>query len=86
MRTTGLEFAAKGELDIVELGEPPELGPTEVRIETRFSGVTDETERHALLVEHGYGGGKFPSRHGYQHVGEIIAVGETVRREWGALP
>ena len=78
MRTHGLEFAAKGELRTCELGEPGELGPRQILLETKYSGVTNGTERHALMVEHGYGGGSFPGRHGYQHVGEVIAIGEGV--------
>ena len=80
MRTTGLEFAARGELAVVDLGEPPALGPTQVLIETRFTGVTNGTERHAFLGEHGYGGGRYPSRHGYQHVGVIVATGDAATR------
>ena len=78
MRTTGLEFRAKGDVGVCELGPPGESGPAQVIVETKYSGVTNGTERHALLVEHGYGGGSFPSRHGYQHVGQIVAAGDGV--------
>ena len=78
MRTTGLEFAAKGKLAVVDLGAPPTPGSTEVLIETRYTAITNGTERHAFLVEHGFGGNRFPSRHGYQHVGQIAAVGRDV--------
>jgi L-iditol 2-dehydrogenase len=47
-------------------------------LETLYSGVTNGTERHALMVDHGYGGGNFPSRHGYQHVCRVAAIGEGV--------
>jgi len=79
MRTTGIEFAEKGKMRMVDLGEPPELAPTQVLLETKYTAITNGTERHAFLIEHGYGGGAFPSRHGYQHVGEVVAVGEAVQ-------
>jgi len=80
MRTDVLEFVARGKIGFADLGEPPTPGPTEVLVETRYTGVTNGTERHALLTEHGFGGGRFPSRHGYQHVGQVAAVGEKVDR------
>ncbi len=79
MRNLALEFPERGRMDFADLGEPPEPGPTQVLFETLFSGVTNGTERHALMVDHGYGGGRFPSRHGYQHVCRAVAVGEQVR-------
>lgn len=75
MRKTALEFVAWGELALRDLGEPPRLGPSELLLETVYTGVTNGTERHAFLAEHGYGGGKFPSRHGYQHVSKVVAAG-----------
>ena len=78
MRTIGIEFVEQRRAAFAELGEPPALEPRQVLIETRFTGVTNGTERHALLGEHGYGGERYPSRHGYQHVGEIVAVGDAV--------
>jgi 2-desacetyl-2-hydroxyethyl bacteriochlorophyllide A dehydrogenase len=80
MRTTGIQFVARGQAAFRQLGEPPEPGPTELLIETVYSGVTNGTERHALLTEHGYGGGHFPSQHGYQQVGRVVAVGGAVER------
>lgn len=78
MRNIGLEFGAKGKCAFCDLGLPPELDSDEILLETLYTGVTNGTERHALLSEHGYGGGNYPSRHGYQHVGRIIAIGNTV--------
>jgi len=78
MRSTGLEFVAKGKVGACELGDPGEVGPTQMLLETKYTGITNGTERHALLVEHGYGRGQFPSRHGYQHVSEVVAVGDGV--------
>jgi len=80
MRRTALEFAAKGKLVFRDLGEPPQAGPAQILIETRYTGITNGTERHAFLAEHGYGEGKFPSRHGYQQVGRIVAAGKKVVR------
>ncbi|KKL51738.1 hypothetical protein LCGC14_2292470, partial [marine sediment metagenome] len=77
MRTTALEFVAKGEVGFCELGDPPAPEAGQMLVETKYTGVTNGTERHALMCEHGWGG-KFPSRHGYQHVGQVAAVGEDV--------
>ena len=71
MRYSGLEFIAKGELAFCDLGTPSKLEPTEILLETKYTALTNGTERHAFLSEHGYGGGRFPSRHGYQHIGEL---------------
>ena len=78
MRRIGLEFTARGKVGVYDLGEPGEPGPNQVLLETRYTGLTNGTERHALMCEHGYGGGSFPGRHGYQHVGEVTAVGGAV--------
>ena len=80
MRKTALEFTAKGKVGVCELPEPPEVEPTQVLLETQYSGVTNGTERHALLSEHGFGGGRLPSRHGYQHVAKVAAAGQDVTR------
>lgn len=78
MRNIGIEFVAKGMLAFRDLGKAPEPGPTEMLLETVFTGITNGTERHAFLVEHGFGGGRFPSHHGYQHVSRIVATGDKV--------
>ena len=77
MRTIGIEYPAKGEIGFCELGNPPELGATQVLVRTEYSAITNGTERHALLAEHGWR--EFPSRHGYQHVGRIEAAGKEVK-------
>jgi 2-desacetyl-2-hydroxyethyl bacteriochlorophyllide A dehydrogenase len=79
MRTIAVEFVGRGEVGLVDIGAPPDPAGPQVLIETEFTGVTNGTERHALLMEHGFGGGVFPSRHGYQHVGRVAAVGDAVR-------
>lgn len=79
MQTKAIEFISKGKAGFCELGEPTALGPNQILLETRYTGVTNGTERHALNHEHGFGGGCFPSKHGYQHVSEIIEVGSNVK-------
>ena len=76
MRTIALEYPERGKLAYVDDGQPRDLKPTEVLVETRYSGITNGTERHALMAEHFWG--QFPSRHGYQHVGPVAAVGSAV--------
>jgi bacteriochlorophyllide a dehydrogenase len=77
MRNMGIEYPAPREAQFCDLGEPPEAGSTEVLIRTVYSGITNGTERHALLGEHLWEGA-FPSMHGYQHVGRIEKAGSAV--------
>jgi 2-desacetyl-2-hydroxyethyl bacteriochlorophyllide A dehydrogenase len=60
-----------------ELGAPPEVGPGQALLETLYSGITNGTERHGLMADHGFGGG-YPGRHGYQHVCRVAEVGAGV--------
>lgn len=76
MRNIGIEFPAQGQMHFCELGSPEELQPSELLIDTHYSGITNGTERHALMAEHGWS--YFPGRHGYQHVGKVEAVGSKV--------
>jgi 3-hydroxyethyl bacteriochlorophyllide a dehydrogenase len=76
MRHIGIEYHGRGKVKFYETGEPPEPGPTEVLIETRYSGITNGTERHVLMGQHGY---EPQGRHGYQNAGIIAAVGEKVK-------
>lgn len=78
MREIGIEYPARGEMRFFDLGPPPEPRPTEILIETRYSAITNGTERHALVGEHGWG--RYPGRHGYQHVGQVAAAGGKVRQ------
>ncbi len=78
MKTRGLEFVAQGKVGFCDLGEPPEPGAKQILIETVYSGVTNGTERHRLLTEHGHGKGQYPAREGYQVVGPIVGVGSEV--------
>jgi 2-desacetyl-2-hydroxyethyl bacteriochlorophyllide A dehydrogenase len=77
MRSTGIEYPARGEMAFVDLGSPPDPKDTEILIRTCFSGITNGTERHALMAEHLWG--QFPSRHGYQHVGVVEKAGREVK-------
>src|SRR5262249_36136253 len=78
MREIGIEYPAVGEMRFFELGAPPEPGPAEIVIATRYSGITNGTERHGLVDDFGWG--RYPGRHGYQHVGEVVAAGSRVRQ------
>ncbi len=78
MRTIGIEYPARGEMAFRELGHPPDPKETEILIRTCFSGITNGTERHALMAEHLWG--QFPSCHGYQHVGVVEKAGREVKQ------
>lgn len=78
MLNIGVQFVAKGQMDFYELGEPPDPGPTQILLRTLYSGITNGTERHALMGDFGYGGG-YPGRHGYQHVALVEKVGSQVK-------
>jgi len=78
MREIGIEYPARGEMRFYELGPPPKPSRTQILIETAFSGITNGTERHALVGEHGWGA--YPGRHGYQHVAQVLAAGSRVRQ------
>ncbi len=77
MRTTGIEYPSQGLTAFCEIGTPPDPKETEILIRTLFSGITNGTERHALMAEHLWG--QFPSRHGYQHVGIVEKAGSAVK-------
>ncbi len=76
MQNIGIEFPAQGEMAFFDLGSPPAPAPTEIRIRTLYSGVTNGTERHALMND--FGGTNYPVRAGYQHVGVVDSVGNQV--------
>jgi len=78
MRNIGIQFVAKGQMNFYELGEPPDPNPTQILIRTHYSGITNGTERHALMGDFGYGGG-YPGRHGYQHIGVVEKSGSQVK-------
>ncbi len=79
MRKVGIEYPAARQVRFKDLGEPPALQPTQVLLVTRHSGITNGTERHALLGEH-FWANAFPSVHGYQHVCTVEATGPEVRQ------
>jgi len=78
MHNIGIEFTELGKMGFYDLGQPPAPGPSQILIRTHYSGITNGTERHALMADYGYGGG-YPGRHGYQHVGVVEAVGKKVK-------
>lgn len=78
MRTIGIEYPAPRQIQFKDLGNPPALKPTEVLLVTQHSGITNGTERHALLGEH-FWEKAFPSMHGYQHICRVEAAGDAVK-------
>ena len=78
MHNIGIEYTARGEMAFYDLGPPPDPGPTQILVRTRYSGITNGTERHALMADFGFGGG-YPGRHGYQHVGVVEKAGKQVK-------
>ena len=76
MPDIGIEFPERGIARLFELPPAPEPEPTEILIRTHYSGVTNGTERHAMMGDFGYG--HYPGRHGYQHVGVVEAAGSEV--------
>lgn len=78
MRNVGIEYPAAGQMCFYDLGNPPSIGENSILLRTEYSGLTNGTERHSLLGEHGWKGA-FPSRNGYQHVGTIEAIGPAVK-------
>ena len=62
MRTIGIEYPAPNRMHFCELGDPGELSPSQILIRTEFSGITNGTERHAMLGEFNWK--HFPGRHG----------------------
>lgn len=76
MRNVGVQFPAQGEMEFYDLGEPPKLAAGQVLLETLYSGITNGTERHGLMGDHGWG--NYPGRHGYQHVCRVATAGDQV--------
>lgn len=79
MKSIAVEYPAQGQMRLADIGQPPEPKANEILIETEFSGITNGTERHALMGEHGWKGA-YPSKHGYQQVGRIAAIGTDVKQ------
>ena len=77
MRNIGIEFIQRGKAVLKDIGSAPKPGPDEILIETAYSGITNGTERHALMAEHLWE--QFPSCHGYQQVGRIVSKGSHVK-------
>ncbi|MCZ6675855.1 MAG: zinc-binding dehydrogenase [Candidatus Poribacteria bacterium] len=76
MYNIGIEFPERGQMAFFDLEAPLAPGPTEIQTRTHYSGITNGTERHALMADFG---GRYPSRAGYQHVSVVEAVGSRVK-------
>ena len=74
MPNIGIEYPEARQMRFYDLADPGPLEPDQILIRTRYSAITNGTERHALMAEFGWK--RFPSRHGYQHVGVIVEVGK----------
>jgi threonine dehydrogenase-like Zn-dependent dehydrogenase len=70
-------FVEKGRAALIE--EPlPTCAADTVLLRTRYSGLTNGTERNVLLG--GNYGGSWPSRCGYQCVSQVIEIGAQITR------
>jgi len=76
MRLTGDDKGTREKLlvdDWPDVGEPE---GNQVKIRALFSGITNGTERNGLLRgNYAPRDEQLPSAYGYQHVGEVVAVG-----------
>jgi 2-desacetyl-2-hydroxyethyl bacteriochlorophyllide A dehydrogenase len=77
MRLLAITYPERAEMRLASLDSPPDPGRDQILIETLYSGITNGTERHAMMDEFGFG--RYPSSHGYQQVGRIVATGEDVK-------
>lgn len=69
-------FTAEGVTQIID--EPqPTCGDGEVLLKTRYSGLSNGTER-SFLTGGAYGGQKWPSRIGYLNVSEVVVAGSGI--------
>ncbi|MFC1582274.1 zinc-binding dehydrogenase [Planctomycetota bacterium] len=78
MKNKGIHYPEPRKMEFYELEDPPaDLKFTEILLETLYSGITNGTERHALMAEHGWD--EFPGRHGYQHIARVLKTGDGVK-------
>jgi 2-desacetyl-2-hydroxyethyl bacteriochlorophyllide A dehydrogenase len=80
MQNRRIVFTAPGQVDFEHLDEPPKPAADEFLLETIYSGITNGTERHALLMEHGPGASHYPGYHGYQQVCRVVARGDSASK------
>ena len=74
----GIWFTALGRSEFCD--EPtPDCQPGTVLVRTLYSGLSNGTERNKLMGGN-YHSGKYPDRIGYQHVSEVIEVGDQITR------
>lgn len=76
-RMKGIMFAERGKA-VLEMEPTPTLSAGHVMCRTIFTGLTNGTERN-FLCGGNYGGYSWPTRIGYQNVGEIIEVAADVK-------
>ncbi|MAG36735.1 MAG: hypothetical protein CL878_10920 [Dehalococcoidia bacterium] len=76
MGDLSIEFTARGRAGLSNLDAPTAPAPSEILTRTRYSGVTNGTERHGLMNDSGRM--LYPARVGYQHVSVVEAVGSEV--------
>ncbi|MBT3273184.1 MAG: zinc-binding dehydrogenase [Spirochaetales bacterium] len=74
----GIWFTARGKTEFME-EDRPVCKPGTALLKTRFSGLSNGTERNKLMGGN-YHSGSYPDRIGYQHVSEILEVGEGFTR------
>ncbi len=72
----GVMFTKQGVAEILE-EEMPSIDEDQMLLRTRFSGVSNGTER-SFLVGGPYGGKKWPSRIAYLTVSEVIETGAKI--------
>jgi len=78
LRHVAIVYPAPRQVELVDIGPPPDPGPRQVLLRTVHSGITNGTERHSLLGEHGWATA-FPGRNGYQQVCVVEAAGSEIR-------
>ncbi|MBD3239620.1 MAG: hypothetical protein GF331_03475 [Chitinivibrionales bacterium] len=78
-----ISFVKKGVAAIVD--EPiPACAPDTMLLRTRYSAVSNGTERNQLLGGN-YNGAGFPFYPGYQNVAEVVECGEDAVRVYDTL-
>jgi len=93
MQRSAIIFKAPFEIEIAQEAVP-EAGPAQVLVETKFSAVSHGTEM--LLYRGLFPGGlavdetmaglrrplRYPLKYGYAAVGQVLAVGSKISRDW----
>ena len=72
----GVMFTQQGVTQIID-EDMPTIGDDQMLLRTRFSGISNGTER-SFLMGGPYGGKKWPNRIGYLTVSEVIETGAQI--------